>query len=398
MRRRAPPRYTAERRDGVRRAVGRAARTCWSSTRRWSPSTGCSTSRTPAGRTAARPTWGGWCAWTVAASACPSRCDPRCRPWSSGSRTWVRGRRGRAAAGRTWSPTSTPGWWRSSTPRGTRTRWPGWCWSTATRPTSAGPDYPYGLDEATTRDLIEGAVDPARASRWTPPSRWSAPSLAGDAGFRAWWTRIGRRAPARARPRTIRTVASRTDLRPRLADVEVPVLVVHRRQCTNVDPGHSRYLAEHLPDAELGLVDGVDGVWFSRPDGCRRRGGGFVAEVNHGGPDPPPLVRPWAGGAVTSCNLRRESRRRTATVLPSSTGRPPNESKIVADAFTMSSLVVLRQVSSRACPGLGGEVDGLSTPSAPSTVHASGRPRSATLPTVQRLAWAHGRGRQRVTR
>jgi pimeloyl-ACP methyl ester carboxylesterase/DNA-binding winged helix-turn-helix (wHTH) protein len=135
------------------------------------------------------------------------------------------------------------------------------CYATYQR----GPDYPYGLDEATTRDLIEGAVDPRRPQP-LDTATLVAPSLAADAGFRSWWTRIGRRGAGPGTARTIRTVASRTDLRDRLRDVQVPVAVVHRRQCTNVDPGHSRYLAEHLPDAELRLVDGVDAVWFSRPD------------------------------------------------------------------------------------------------------------------------------------
>jgi pimeloyl-ACP methyl ester carboxylesterase len=127
------------------------------------------------------------------------------------------------------------------------------------------PDYPFGLDEATTRDLIEGAIDPSRPQP-LDTATMVAPSLAHDAGFRAWWTRIGRRGAGPGTARTIRTVASRTDLRRRLAEVTVPVLVVHRRQCTNVDPGHSRYLAEHLPRAELRLIDGVDSVWFSQPD------------------------------------------------------------------------------------------------------------------------------------
>jgi pimeloyl-ACP methyl ester carboxylesterase len=127
------------------------------------------------------------------------------------------------------------------------------------------PDYPFGLDEATSRDLIEGAIDPTLAQPLDTASL-VAPTLSGDAGFRTWWTRIGRRGAGPGTARTIRTVAIETDLRSRLADVTVPVLVVHRRQCTNVDPGHSRYLAEHLPQAELRLVDGVDGVWFSRPD------------------------------------------------------------------------------------------------------------------------------------
>jgi pimeloyl-ACP methyl ester carboxylesterase/DNA-binding SARP family transcriptional activator len=148
------------------------------------------------------------------------------------------------------------------------------CYATYQR----GRDYPYGLDEDTTRDLIEAAVDPGRDAP-LDTANLVAPSLAADDGFRAWWSRIGRRGAGPSTARTIRTVATRTDLRHRLADVDVPVLVLHRRQCTNVDPGHSRYLAEHLPDARLCLVDGVDGVWFSRADDLVEEIARFVADV-----------------------------------------------------------------------------------------------------------------------
>ena len=67
------------------------------------------------------------------------------------------------------------------------------------------PDYPYGLDEATTRDLIEGAVDPTRAQPLDTASM-VAPSLAADPGSGTWWTRIGRRG---AGPGTARTIRSR---------------------------------------------------------------------------------------------------------------------------------------------------------------------------------------------
>jgi pimeloyl-ACP methyl ester carboxylesterase/DNA-binding SARP family transcriptional activator len=145
------------------------------------------------------------------------------------------------------------------------------------------PDYPYGPDEATTRDLIEGAVDPTRP-RPLDTATLVAPSLADDPGFRAWWTRIGRRGAGPGTARAVRGAATTTDLRARLAAVTAPVLVVHRRQCTNVDPGHSRYLAAHLPHAELCLVEGTDSVWFSRPEEvldpvARFVGGGRAASV-----------------------------------------------------------------------------------------------------------------------
>lgn len=123
-------------------------------------------------------------------------------------------------------------------------------------------DYPHGLDADTTAHLIEAAVDPSRA-RPLDTSILVAPSLASDEAFRAWWDRIGRRGANPTTARIVREVATTTDLRHRLPGVTCPVLLIPLRQCTNVDPGRSRYLAERLPRAQLAPIDGVDGVWFT---------------------------------------------------------------------------------------------------------------------------------------
>jgi hypothetical protein len=62
---------------------------------------------------------------------------------------------------------------------------------------------------------------------------------------------------------TIRTIATRTDLRHRLSAVTARTLVLHRRSCVNVDIGHGRYLAEHLPNARLQTTPGTDALWFT---------------------------------------------------------------------------------------------------------------------------------------
>ncbi|MFW0792979.1 BTAD domain-containing putative transcriptional regulator [Gordonia sp. CPCC 205515] len=128
-----------------------------------------------------------------------------------------------------------------------------------------GDGYPHGLDASTARDLVEDAVDTNRP-HGIGTAALVAPNLAGDPDFRSWWDRIGRRGAGPGTARQIRTAATTTDLRPRLPEVTVPVLLLSRRSCTNVDPGHSRYLAEHLPNATLRLAAGADAVWFSGSD------------------------------------------------------------------------------------------------------------------------------------
>ncbi len=132
------------------------------------------------------------------------------------------------------------------------------CYATYRR----GGDYPHGLDPETTSELIDAAVNPSRG-RPLDTSVLVAPSLATDAGFRTWWNRIGRRGADPTTARIVREVATTIDLRDRLREVTCPVLVVPRRQCANVDPAHSTYLAEHLSHARLHPMDGADGVWFT---------------------------------------------------------------------------------------------------------------------------------------
>jgi DNA-binding SARP family transcriptional activator len=120
-------------------------------------------------------------------------------------------------------------------------------------------DYPYGLEQATARTLIRDTVSPDGLDSVAQ----AAPSVAADQEFRQWWNRIGRRAAGPAVATAIRTVATGTDLRHRLADVTAPTLVLHRRNCLNVDVGHASYLATHLPRGRLRTTAGTDALWFT---------------------------------------------------------------------------------------------------------------------------------------
>ncbi|WP_250006596.1 alpha/beta fold hydrolase [Actinoplanes sp. M2I2] len=126
-----------------------------------------------------------------------------------------------------------------------------------------GPDYPYGLDQATTDTLIHDTVSPADPAHGVDSVAQAAPSVAADEDFRRWWNRLGRRAASPAVALAVRTVATGTDLRHRLPGIAAPTLVLHRRNCLNVDVGHASYLATHLPDARLRTTPGTDALWFT---------------------------------------------------------------------------------------------------------------------------------------
>jgi pimeloyl-ACP methyl ester carboxylesterase len=124
-------------------------------------------------------------------------------------------------------------------------------------------DYPYGFDLDTTDGLIRDAVSPPSPDQRLDTVLHAAPSAAADDEFRRWWNRVGQRAASPQTAATIRTIATRTDLRHRLPSVSAPSLVLHRRSCLNLDSGHARYLAEHLPEARLVTPGGTDSLWFT---------------------------------------------------------------------------------------------------------------------------------------
>ncbi|MGD9527147.1 alpha/beta fold hydrolase [Pseudonocardia sp.] len=127
--------------------------------------------------------------------------------------------------------------------------------------TTRAPDYPHGLPtgelDETLRDIHTPGARPA-----TDVLGWIAPSVAEDTRFRSWWDAVGRRGASPGTAALVHRAFLATDVRDVLAAVQAPVLLVSRTGCASNDPGHSRYLAAHLPDAVLDEYDDPDGPWF----------------------------------------------------------------------------------------------------------------------------------------
>lgn len=84
------------------------------------------------------------------------------------------------------------------------------------------------------------------------------PSLGGDERYRAWLLRYLRSAGSPTVVRRIMTSNAAIDLRPILAGVDIPVLLLHRVDDGWCEIGNSRFLASQLPDATLVELPGVD--------------------------------------------------------------------------------------------------------------------------------------------
>ena len=117
------------------------------------------------------------------------------------------------------------------------------------------PDFPQG-------------VDPERLERWANLVReeWGgavavelwAPSAAGDPEFERWWARLLRQGTSPAGAIELMNLYKEIDVRAALPAIDVPTLVLHRRDDRLVPARQARYLAEHIRDARYVELQGAD--------------------------------------------------------------------------------------------------------------------------------------------
>jgi class 3 adenylate cyclase len=86
----------------------------------------------------------------------------------------------------------------------------------------------------------------------------AAPSTLGDETARQWWARLERQSLAPGAVRPMFEMLAQVDVRPVLATIQVPTLVLHRTGDAFSPVEQGRYLAEHIPGARLIELPGVD--------------------------------------------------------------------------------------------------------------------------------------------
>ncbi len=121
------------------------------------------------------------------------------------------------------------------------------------------PDYPWGP----TREGVENWFENMRRE-WGGPFNlggW-APMVEHDERFRQWWARYLRHGASPGAVIALWRMNMDIDIRPILPTIRVPALILHRTGDLAVDIGNSRYLAEHIPDAEYVEVPGSDHLWW----------------------------------------------------------------------------------------------------------------------------------------
>src|SRR5262249_12713474 len=120
-------------------------------------------------------------------------------------------------------------------------------------------DYPWGVAP----DDVDAFLGMVKDTWGTGASvKLMAPSRAGDERFRAWWARCERLSAGPDEMAETFRAAYESDLRPTLASVMVPTLVLHRERNRFVHLDEGRYLADHIPGAKLVVLPGKDHLFF----------------------------------------------------------------------------------------------------------------------------------------
>ncbi len=117
------------------------------------------------------------------------------------------------------------------------------------------PDFPHGIPEkalARWSEIVKREWGgPVGAGVW-------APSAVGDGDFERWWARVLRYGTSPAGAVALMNLYREIDVRSVLPAIDVPTLVLQRRDDRIARVGQGRYLAEAIPGARYVELEGAD--------------------------------------------------------------------------------------------------------------------------------------------
>jgi class 3 adenylate cyclase len=126
------------------------------------------------------------------------------------------------------------------------------------------PDHPYGVDPNDNDALVRSVVEPDAIEQGMDILTMVAPSAGEDPAFRTWFDRAGNLAatPVMAEAHLVEVFGN--DVRPLLAQIRVPTLVLHRREIVApfLEVGQGRFLGEQIPGAKYVELPGADALYW----------------------------------------------------------------------------------------------------------------------------------------
>jgi class 3 adenylate cyclase len=128
---------------------------------------------------------------------------------------------------------------------------------------SQAPDYPEGIPVERLHRfwgrMLETWGEPATADVW-------APSMAGDRELRDWWARLMRSGASPGSARAVGLMYEELDVRPLLASVRAPTLVMYRAGDRVIPPALTKTVADGIPGARLVELPGSDHLFLVEHD------------------------------------------------------------------------------------------------------------------------------------
>jgi class 3 adenylate cyclase len=107
-------------------------------------------------------------------------------------------------------------------------------------------------------DVLRNAMETSWGTPDASGVEFAAPSLGGDERAREWYAHYWRSAASPSAAVALLEVNTRIDIRPVLAAVRVPTLVVHRTDERWININYGRYTAARIPGAKLVELPGTD--------------------------------------------------------------------------------------------------------------------------------------------
>jgi pimeloyl-ACP methyl ester carboxylesterase/DNA-binding CsgD family transcriptional regulator len=124
------------------------------------------------------------------------------------------------------------------------------------------PDYPIGYSPEVIEAVVCATTEPGDDSIGAGVLALTAPSVADDPEFHAWWQRAGRRGASPAVAQRLLRLVYTADVRWTLPRVKAPVLVLYREGDQAMPRSHSEYVAQHVPEGRFRLLPGADDLWW----------------------------------------------------------------------------------------------------------------------------------------
>ena len=143
-------------------------------------------------------------------------------------------------------------------------------------------DYTTGIPDRILDEFLEQNTTPDNSENYDFLAA-AGPSVVHDDAFRGWWVKAGYRGASPTTARALQRVTFGADVRPILAAVQAPTLVLHRRSNVIMRVDHGRYLADHIPGAKYVELDGADDLyWVGDADTMLDEIEEFLTGVRHG--------------------------------------------------------------------------------------------------------------------